>query len=179
MQSDTTELREPGAPVGLADPVDVILRDGRTLRLRPPLRDDVPALAAFFRALSPASLYNRFHGAVTADDALAERFVDPDFVDRGALIGEAEGRVVALGDWARLRDPHSAEAAFAVADELQGSGVGTRLLERLAALAGDSGIERFVAEVLPGNVAMLKVFAGAGLEVRREVSEGTSRSPSR
>ena len=55
----------------------------------------------------------------------------------------------------------------------RGSASGTRLLERLAALAGEAGIERFVAEVLPGNVAMLKVFAGAGLEVEREIADGT------
>src|SRR5262245_1737957 len=138
MQSERTELREPRARDGLPEPVDVILRDGRTLRLRPPLRADVPALAAFFRALSPASLYNRFHGAVSVDETTVERFVEPDFVERGALIGVAEDRVVALGDWARLRDPRSAEAAFAVADELQGSGIGTRLLERLAAVAGEA-----------------------------------------
>ena len=76
---------------GASTDVDVILRDGRTLRLRPPVREDVPALTAFFRALSPQSLYNRFHGTVAVDDALAERFVDPDFVERGALIGETEG----------------------------------------------------------------------------------------
>jgi Acyl-CoA synthetase (NDP forming) len=153
--------------------VDVILRDGRTLRLRPPVRADVPALTDFFRALSRQSLYNRFHGTLSVDERLAERVVDPDFVERGALIGVADDRVVALGNWVRLRDPRSAEAAFAVADDAQGLGIGTRLLERLTALAGESGIERFVAEVLPGNVAMLKVFAGAGLEVEREIADGT------
>jgi acetyl coenzyme A synthetase (ADP forming)-like protein len=169
----TTESRAPRrAPTSLSAGVDVILRDGRTLRLRPPVRGDVPALTAFFRGLSQDSLYNRFHGTVNVDDPLSARFVDPDFVERGALIGVGEGKIVALGDWARLRDPRSAEAAFAVADGLQGCGIGTRLLERLAVLAGEAGIERFVAEVLPGNVAMLKMFAGAGLEVRREIAEG-------
>ena len=170
--SETVEGRVPRAAPGAFAEVDVILRDGRTLRLRPPRRDDVHSVTEFFRTLSAQSLYNRFHGSVRADDALAERFVEPDFVERGALIGVTEDRVVALGNWARLRDPTSAEAAFAVADELQGFGVGTRLLERLAALAGESGIEHFVAEVLPGNVSMLRVFAGAGLEVRREIAEG-------
>ena len=170
--SDTVEGRAPTAAPGAFAEVDVILRDGRTLRLRPPTRADVPAVTEFFRALSPQSLYTRFHGTVAAEDALSERFVDPDFVERGALIGVTDDRVVALANWARLRDPLSAEAAFAVADELQGHGVGTRLLERLAALAGEAGIERFVAEVLPSNVSMLRVFAGAGLEVRREIAEG-------
>ena len=162
----------PQAP-GSAAAIDVILRDGRTLRLRPPSREDVPALTDFFRALSRQSLYNRFHGTIAVDERLADRVVDPDFVERGALIGVADGTVVALGNWVRLRDPHSAEAAFAVADDAQGLGIGTRLLERLAALAGEAGIERFIAEVLPGNVAMLKVFAGAGLEVEREIADGT------
>src|SRR5437764_7154984 len=72
----------------------------------------------------------------------------------------------------RLRDERAAEAAFAVADELQGRGIGTRLLERLAALAAEQGIERFVAEVMPENRAMLGVFEGAGLEVTRELDGG-------
>src|SRR5437764_10906556 len=72
----------------------------------------------------------------------------------------------------RLRDESAAEAAFAVADELQGHGIGTRLLERLAALAAEQGIERFVAEVMPENRAMLGVFEGAGLEVTRELDGG-------
>jgi acetate---CoA ligase (ADP-forming) len=168
LESRAPTRRAPGS----AAEVDVILRDGRTLRLRPPVRADVPALTDFFRALSRQSLYNRFHGTLSVDERLAERVVDPDFVEVGALIGVADGRIVALGNWVRLRDPRSAEAAFAVADDVQGLGIGTRLLERLTALAGEAGIERFVAEVLPGNVAMLKVFAGAGLDVRREIADG-------
>ena len=46
-----------------ADNVDVILRDGGTLRLRPPTRLDADELAAFFGRLSQRSLYLRFHGA--------------------------------------------------------------------------------------------------------------------
>ena len=82
---------------------------------------------------------------------------------RGTLAGgDGNDRIVAIGEYDRLRDPVAAEAAFAVADTLQGHGIGTRLLERLAALAADQGIERFLAEVLPDNRAMLGVFAGAG-----------------
>src|SRR5512132_4352225 len=82
--------------------------------------------------------------------------------ERGVLIGtladlDGNQRIVAVGEYIRLRDPAAAEAAFAVADELQGHGIGTRLLERLAALAAEQGIERFVAEVMPENRAMLGV----------------------
>ena len=42
---------------------DVVLRDGSTLRLRPPTADDEGALISFFEGLSPESRYLRFHGA--------------------------------------------------------------------------------------------------------------------
>ncbi len=157
--------------------VDVILRDGSTLRLRAPAQDDAGALVAFFTGLSERSFYQRFHGTRTIDDELVAHFLEPNWHDRGVLVGtlaraDGDERIVAVGEYDRLRDPAAAEAAFAVADELQGHGIGTRLLERLAALAAEQGIERFVAEVLPDNRAMLGVFEGAGLEVTRELDGG-------
>jgi acetyl coenzyme A synthetase (ADP forming)-like protein len=156
-----------------AEHADVILRDGRTLRLRPPCAAD--ALLAFFTALSPRSLYLRFHGFPQLGPRLAEVVVEPDWDERGALLGELvdEGgaRVVALANYVRLRDPSLAEVAFTVADEHQGRGMGTRLLEQLAQRAGAVGIERFVAEVLQDNRAMLGVFESAGFAATR-VREG-------
>jgi len=158
-------------------PRDVILRDGSTLRLRSPGPDDADALVAFFSGLSARSLYLRFHGMPKVRPQLVEPFVEPDWDERGSLVatlGDDGGeRIVAIASWARLRDPRAAEAAFAVADELQGRGIGTRLLEQLAATAAQAGIERFVAEVVPENRAMLSVFGEAGFDVVRELDRGT------
>ena len=90
----------------------------------------------------------------------------------GALVDEDGERVVAVANYVRLRDPKLAEAAFAVADEHQGRGIGTRLLEQLAERAAEVGIERFVAYVLPDNRAMLGVFGSAGFELTRELEGG-------
>jgi len=151
---------------------DVILRDGSTLRLRAPAADDADALEGFFSGLSERSFYLRFHGLRKVDRALVEHFVAPDWRDRGVLVGVAGERIVAVAEFMRLRDETSAEVAFAVADELQGRGIGTRLLEQLASRAAAAGIERFVAEVLPDNAAMLGVFQDAGFEVARELDGG-------
>jgi acetyl coenzyme A synthetase (ADP forming)-like protein len=153
-------------------PTDVILRDGSTLRLHAPAREDADALIEFFERLSARSLYLRFHGARSVDRKLVTSFVDPDWATTGALIGRHEGSIVALASYSRLRDPAAAEVAFAVADELQGRGVGTRLLERLAERAAEAGIERFVAEVLADNSTMLAVFRDAGFEVTRSLAGG-------
>ena len=146
---------------------DVILRDGSTLRLRAPVAEDVDALVEFFSDLSEHSRYLRFHGFPALGSKLVESVLDPDWQERGALLGSLGGRIVALANWVRLRDPRSAEVAFAVGDEFQRRGIGTRLLERLAAHAADAGIEEFVAEVLHENNAMLGVFRDAGFAVTR------------
>ena len=156
--------------------VDVILRDGGTLRLRPPLRGDAEALLDFHRGLSTESLRSRFHGLPNVRPQLVEALLEPDWDSRGALIGTlADGdgeRVVAVGNYVRLRDPALAESAFTVADTEQGRGIGTRLLERLAERAAAVGVERFVAEVLPGNRQMLGVFERAGFELKRHLEGG-------
>jgi acetate---CoA ligase (ADP-forming) len=158
------------------DLADVILRDGRTLRLRPPRSDDATALLEFFGALSEQSLYRRFHGFPQLGEALVEPLLAPDWNERGALLGTlADGdreQVVAVANYVRLRDPALAEAAFAVADAHQRRGIGTRLLEQLAERAGGVGIESFVAEVLPGNHEMLGVFEAVGFELTRELQGG-------
>jgi acetate---CoA ligase (ADP-forming) len=156
--------------------VDVILRDGGTLRLRPPRSEDADSLLAFFRSLSEGSLYLRFHGFPSVGPRLVEPVLDPDWMERGCLVGAlaeaGDERIVAIANYVRLRDRSVAEAAFAVADEHQGRGVGTRLLEQLAARAAEVGIERFVGIVLPQNRNMLAVFEAAGFELTRERSAG-------
>ena len=166
-----------GAMVSDPQTADVILRDGSTLRLRPPREADAPAVLELFRGLTPESLHLRFHGMPAVTPALVDPFLKPDWEQRGALmgaldVGETE-RVVAVATYARLRDPVAAEVSFAVADDLQGRGIGTRLLEQLARVAPRHGIERFVAQVLPENGAMLRVFADAGFEVARKLEQGS------
>ncbi len=154
------------------EPTDVILRDGSTLRLRAPLAADAEGLLDFFGRLSERSLYLRFHGFPALGEKLVAPFLDPDWDERGALIGCLEDRVVAFANWARLRDRRAAEVAFTVDDGFQRRGIGTRLLERLAALAAEAGIEQFVAEVLPENRNMLDVFRDVGFNAVRELEGG-------
>ena len=71
--------------------VDVILRDGSTLRLRAPAEGDAESLLDFFDGLSERSRYQRFHGVRRLDLAFVEPYLDPDWVTRGALAGAALG----------------------------------------------------------------------------------------
>ncbi len=159
--------------------VDVILRDGATLRLRAPVEGDVPGLVAFFAQLSVRSRFLRFHGFVVAGERFAGTLIEPDWAERGALVGVmghgGEERIVAVGNYVRLRDPSTAEAAFAVADDYQRKGVGSRLLEQLARRAAAHGIEAFIAEVLAENQGMLSVFENIGFVPTRTLDERCRR----
>jgi acyl-CoA synthetase (NDP forming)/RimJ/RimL family protein N-acetyltransferase len=145
---------------------DVLLRDGTVLRLRAPHPEDLDDLQAFYDALSPDSRYMRFHGYGRTDLA-ARQYADADGADRVALIGRHGDRIVAAAGYDRLREPGTAEVAFAVADDYRRRGAATRLLEQLAAIAAARGIHRFYAEVLADNRPMLTVFRQAGFGLRR------------
>jgi ribosomal protein S18 acetylase RimI-like enzyme len=66
--------------------------------------------------------------------------------------------------------PGKAEVAFAVVDQYQGQGIGAALMRHLAAIARGAGLEELIAEVLPDNIPMLKVFEKSGfrLSTKRE-----------
>lgn len=145
---------------------DVLLRDGATLRLQIPTAADFDDIKEFFDGLSSASRYMRFHGAGRTDIA-ARAAAEGGGADRVTLIARHGGRVVAVAGFDGLREPRAAEVAFAVTDVFQRRGAGTRMLEQLAAIAADRGINRFDAEVMSENRAMLGVFEGAGFAVRR------------
>src|SRR5688500_16539256 len=95
---------------------DVILRDGRTLRLRPPNGADADALLAFFSALSERSRYLRFYGFPNLRLQLVDSLLESDWHERGpllgTLIGDDDEQVVAGANYVRLRVPKLAEAAF-------------------------------------------------------------------
>ena len=143
----------------------MILRDGSPLRLRAPRPEDYDDIKVFYDGLSEDSLYTRFHGSVrTEGPARSDAEADGDA--RVVLIGWRADRVVASGSYDRLREPAVAEVAFTVAEDFQGRGVATRILEQLAEIGAERGIARFDAEVMDSNQAMLAVFNRAGFGVR-------------
>ncbi|MBI2187333.1 MAG: GNAT family N-acetyltransferase [Acidobacteria bacterium] len=152
---------------------DIVARDGSTLRLRPVRPDDGDALRALYSRLSSESLYFRFHGMRATIETEVSRLLGADYESEFALVAEAGGRLSGVATY--LRDPRSvdrAEVAFTIADALQGRGVGTRMLEILAAVARDHGIRWFDAYVLHENDRMMRVFLDSGFEVERRLDSG-------
>ena len=85
------------------------------------------------------------------------------------LLGE---QIVAVGRFDRYPDTDDAEVAFLVEDAHQRRGLGSVLLEHLAAAARERGIKNFVAEVLAQNSTMVRVFQDAGYKSERSYEDG-------
>jgi acyl-CoA synthetase (NDP forming)/RimJ/RimL family protein N-acetyltransferase len=152
---------------------DVVLSDGGTVHLRPIVPSDADALVAFHGKLSDRTRYLRYFGPypkIPQKDL--ERFSTVDHRDRVAFVVLLGHEIIAVGRYERLDGGDSAEVAFVVADEHQKRGIGSILLEHLAAAAGERGLRRFVAEVLAENAQMIHVFRLAGYHVRSGIEEG-------
>ncbi|MET3921525.1 GNAT family N-acetyltransferase [Arthrobacter sp. UYEF20] len=152
---------------------DVVLRDGGTAHLRPIHPADADAVQAFHVGQSQKSTYMRFFAFKSRLSAKElQRFTEVDYRDRVALVITIGGEIMGIGRYDRLDDPEEAEVAFNIADAHQGRGIGSILLEHLAAAARENGIRRFSAEVLPENRKMLMVFSDAGYDVKRHFDDG-------
>lgn len=152
---------------------DVVLRDGAAAHLRPISIEDADRLQRMHAGQSESSIYLRYF---TYKSALTEkelqRFTDVDYVDRVAFVILLDEEIIGVGRFDRLEGTAEAEVAFNISDAHQGRGLGSILLEHLAAAGRERGIERFSAEVLPENRKMLVVFSEAGYEVQRRFEDG-------
>lgn len=152
---------------------DVLLRDGATARLRPVSPDDADALQQMHQGQSQDSIYFRYFTYKSQLSAKElERFTVVDYVDRVAFVILLGDELMGIGRYDRLDNATEAEVAFNIADAHQGRGLGSILIEHLAAAGRENGLRTFTAEVLPENRKMLKVFQAAGFETSRSFEDG-------
>jgi acyl-CoA synthetase (NDP forming)/GNAT superfamily N-acetyltransferase len=161
----------------------VLLRDGRVAHMRPIGSDDGERLVEFYDEVSAESKYLRFFAPMprlSERDVL--RFTNVDHQNRVAFVLTLADRIIAVGRFDRIppeETPTSgvveAEVAFLVQDAHQGRGIGQLLLEHLAQAGRERGIDRFVADVLPQNRAMIQTFREAGYHVQGGFSDGVMR----
>ena len=154
--------------------VDVVLRDGGGVRVRPIQPGDADLIVDFFETLGPESRYQRFFTikeTLEPEEVLA--FTKVDYHERMALIGLLEGKMIGVGRYDREAvDRTAAVVAFAVVYEHQGRGLGTQLLRLLTSHARSLGVKRFRAYVLPENRQMMRLFRNSGFELSRTMDEG-------
>jgi acyl-CoA synthetase (NDP forming)/GNAT superfamily N-acetyltransferase len=152
---------------------DVVLADGGTLHVRPIRPDDGDRMVAFHGRQSSESIYFRFFSPhPTLSPRELERLTVVDYEDRMVFVGLLDDELLGVALYDRWSGRNEAEVAVMVDDAEQGRGIGTVLLEFLAAAGRDAGFLRFTAQVLPSNRKMLGVFKQAGFDATSQFADG-------
>ena len=169
----TAEADEAAAAAEHDDGVYALLTDGTTVLIRPARPQDADAVRQMHAAMSPDNAYLRFFSiSPLAAEREAKRVCRPADADHCALLAWLGSQLVGVASYEPTGKPGIAEIAFAVSDHMHGRGVATLLLDHLVSIARLRGLRAFTAETLADNVAMLRVFANAGLAAKRQLSEG-------
>ncbi len=164
------DLRSYARSFTLKNDVEITLRAVRS--------DDRERLRTAIGRLEPGTLYTRFFGAKKGMSepeltAATDVVFDEVFALVAVLSSDPE-ILIGGGRYVRLPgvDPAEAEVAFMVEEDYQGLGLASLILVELSAAAKAAGVHHFIAEVLPGNAAMLNVFRSSGRPISSRVDVG-------
>ena len=153
------------SPLATLPFVTATLADGEA-RLRPLVHGEVDAQRAVFDGLSARSRTDRFlTGVDTLTAAMWRELAAVDGHDHVAWLATVGNRPAGIGRFVRTA-PCSAEVAFEVADEFQGLGLGTVLLDTVTTVAAAMRIRRLQASVLGTNRRSQLLLSRVGLTLR-------------
>jgi RimJ/RimL family protein N-acetyltransferase len=155
----------------------VVLRGGRAVRIRSLTPADAAALRDAIARADRFDMYRRFMGSPPAADALVGLLGRADGVHDAALGAfDAEGRIVAVGQFDRADDEPTAELAIEVASGWKRSGLGGALLSELCQLARSRGITKLTASYFADNTAIIRLLQSTGRSRWVDTQYGTSDS---
>lgn len=157
--------------------MDVPLKDGTHVLIRPLMPEDRDRLEEGFSRLSSESRYQRFMTSMdTLPDAYLKYLTEIDHVHHFAIAAAIEDparfdlRGLGVARFIELPDVEDeAELAITIVDEAQGIGLGVIMMDILIQAAKERDFKALRAEVLPTNAGMQKLakrFGGERIELR-------------
>jgi len=153
-----------------AKPDELVLADGTVLRLRAIGAGDREGLATLFSRLSPESRRRRFLGAkprLTTRELMYLTEIDHLTHEALAAVDDRDGSIVGVSRYAGWDGADGiAEVAVAVADDLQGRGIGGALTARIVHLARANGVARLTATTQWDNWPARALLRRLGFRVR-------------
>jgi GNAT superfamily N-acetyltransferase len=155
----------------------VRLADGGEIVVRPIEPGDAHDLAVGVQHLSALSRFRRFRAPIDhlSPGQLTElTHVDHESHEAMVAFDAATGEGIGVARYVRAPDdPAQAEFTCAVLDRWQRRGVGTALVQRLAARARAVGIERFTALIVVGNEPARRLVAHVAEVINEHRAGGT------
>lgn len=148
------------------------------LFMRPVKISDEPLVKDFYYSLSDKSIYRRFltiRRQMPHKD-LQKHFVIIDYTREMAILAVrsylGQEVIAGIAQYCICGDTLSAEASIVVRDDFQGKGIGLELLSYLVTVAKNQGLHTFTADVLPDNMAVIRLIEKLGLKFDRKWDQG-------
>ncbi len=143
------------------------LNDGTVVIIRPMRPEDADMQQEFVRNLSEESRYNRYMSSIKQlSQPLLVRFTQLDYDREMALVmvrsvGGREEQLAVARYFTEV-DNETCEFALVVADNWQGRGIGSIMMNALFDAAEEQGLKTMFGEVLASNKGMLKLMQRLG-----------------
>ncbi len=162
------------------------LADGTAIKIRPIRPEDANIEKSFVRHLSAKSRYFRFMQELNElDETMLVRFTQLDYDRELALIAVTkdddnnEQAELGVARYIMNPDGKSCEFVLVVADQWQGNGIGTRLMQVLMNAARQRGFTEMVGEVMAENNGMLQLVRDLGFSIIQSSEDPAIRVISR
>ena len=152
-----------------------MLRDGRSVLIRPILPSDAPALAEAIESADADTIRRRFLGGhLQVTPGLLEYLTTVDYTSRFALLAvePASQRGVAIARYEPAEQDGAADVAIAVTPGSRDAGVATELLRMLAQAASERGIHTFTGTYLADNRPVTGLINAADEPATQVTSRG-------
>ena len=140
--------------------------------IRPVVPSDAQAMVAFFKELSPRSIYYRFFSPLKqlSRDMLI-KLSQIDYDREVALVAlapaSAGGKMIGMARIIFLPDRQTGEFAITLADYWHGKGVGAALLKRCLDFAKRCGLKSVYGLVMSENTQMIKLGKKLGFVAQK------------
>jgi acyl-CoA synthetase (NDP forming)/L-amino acid N-acyltransferase YncA len=159
---------------GRQEPIHALTADGGIVAIRPVTPEDASAVTGMYAHASAADLRLRFFAQPSPATLATEvkRLCRAESAQHVNVLAYEGDTLVGVASAERLGKRPAAEFAVFVADGQHGRGIGTLLLEHLAARCRRHGITELIGEVLPGNVGMLRVARDLSSQTRNHLDRG-------
>ena len=134
------------------------LRDGTSCHVRPICGEDEPQIYKFFKNLADETIIYRFgHQLTHIPHETLVRYCQVDYDRELAFVAESGDGKDIIGDVriSKLPDLENAEVSILIADEWQGKGVGSMLMDYCIDISKQTGLTTLWMEILKNNSRML------------------------
>ncbi len=149
---------------------EVTLENGVPALIRPIRPEDEPLIFNLFKTVSEETIVFRFNQRLSdMPHEMLARYCQLDYERElafVALVKESPDRERIIADVRMLKMPdlETAELAILVADEWQGHGIGTMLIDYCIRIARELEVKTLWMEILRTNARMLHLAAGSGFK---------------